>query len=149
MGFKNVSLIDAHGFHAGDVIVAHGNNIIPNDFRAELLSLALHIIHEFRSHNAVGETRKILHFSGVDELPAWGQRTRDDQWFESSPAQVYGRGISGRAGSDNNHISQITHIPTVANHQSNQPRTARFHAFLFLMAYYQVLSKPDHLQSFT
>jgi len=84
-----------------------------------------------------------------DELPAWGQRTRDDQWFESSPAQVYGRGISGRAGSDNNHISQITHIPTVANHQSNQPRTARFHAFLFLMAYYQVLSKPDHRQSFT
>ena len=78
MGFKNVSLIDAHGFHAGDVIVAHGNNIIPNDFRAELLSLALHIIHEFRSHNAVGETWKILHFSGVDELPAWGQRTRDD-----------------------------------------------------------------------
>ena len=69
MGFKNVSLIDAHGFHAGDVIVAHGNNIIPNDFRAELLSLALHIIHEFRSHNAVGETWKILHFSGVDELP--------------------------------------------------------------------------------
>ena len=42
--------------------------------RAEPFRLLAHIVHQIRTHDAIGKAWEILHFGGVDQLAAGRQR---------------------------------------------------------------------------
>ena len=77
--------------------------------RAEPFRLLAHIVHQIRTHDAIGKAWEILHFGGVDQLAAGRQRAGDDQRLEAGAAKIDRGSIASRAGTDNHHITHITH----------------------------------------
>ena len=78
----HVAAVKGDGFDAGIGIRSNRNNIVPNDMRAEPFRLLAHIVHQIRTHDAIGKAWEILHFGGVDQLAAGRQRAGDDQRLE-------------------------------------------------------------------
>src|SRR5699024_9890045 len=58
----------------------HGGDVVKEDFCAEAFGLLLHVPHQVRAHDAVGETREVFDLGGVHQFPAGGDRPGNDQW---------------------------------------------------------------------
>ena len=82
--------------HLGDVVEDH--------LRAEPFGLLLQPVHELRALDAAGESGEVLHFGGVHQGTAGGDRTGDDQGFEPGPGGVDGGGVAGGAGPDDDQL---------------------------------------------
>ena len=80
------------------------DHVVIDDFGAETLSLLAHGIHEIRAHDAVREPGEVLHFSGIDQLSAGRERPGNDHRMIPGAAQINGRSVAGRPGTDDDHV---------------------------------------------
>ena len=73
------------------------------DACAELFCLGLHVHHQLRSHDAVGETREVFDFGGRGELAA-GHVAGEDQGLQVGATGVDGCRVAGAAGADDDDV---------------------------------------------
>ena len=93
-------LLDVAGRARADV------DVVVDDLGAEALGLLLHLGHEVRAHDALGEAGEVLDVGGVHQLAAGLDRAGDQQRFEVGARGVDGRGVAGGAGADDDDLAQ-------------------------------------------
>ena len=50
----------------------HFRDVIEEDLGAEAFGLLLHVVHQIRAHDALGEAREVFHVGGVHQFAAGG-----------------------------------------------------------------------------
>ena len=76
------------------------------DLRAEPGGLLLHLVHQLRPQDPVGEARIVLDVGGQHQLAA-GLHALEHQRLEVGPGGVERRRESGRAGPDHDHVPNV------------------------------------------
>ena len=71
-------------------------DVVVNKFGAELFRLLLHLHHQIRPHDPVGEPRVVFHFGGVHQFPTNGHRTGNNNRAQVGAGSVDGCRVSGR-----------------------------------------------------
>ena len=81
------------------ILVAH--------FRAELLGLLTHLVHELRAHNALRETREVFDLGRVHQRAAGRKRTGDNNGLKTRASSVNSRRVPRGARTDNNDVMDV------------------------------------------
>jgi hypothetical protein len=76
------------------------------DLRPEASRLFLHLVHELRTQDPVGEARVVLDVGGEHQL-ASGLEALQKQGFEVGPRGIERSREPGGAGSDHDHVSDV------------------------------------------
>jgi hypothetical protein len=77
-----------------------GMDVVEDDLRVETLRMPLKTLHEIRAQHAVHVARPVVHLGGGHELAALVE-TGDGHGLEVGARGVYGQGIAGGAGAQN------------------------------------------------
>jgi hypothetical protein len=81
--------------------------------RAEALGLIAELLHDVRSHDALGETGVVLDIGGLLKQPAPGEAL-DDERMQVGARRVQRSRISGGAAADDDHVLNVAHL--ISNH---------------------------------
>src|SRR6218665_3889745 len=97
-------VLERHLFHRTRDINRDG--VIVDDLRTKPFRLFLQFAHQIGAHNALGESGEVLHLGRLHKLTAGFERARDEQRCELSPRRIDGGCEPGRAGTDNDDLTQ-------------------------------------------
>ena len=81
------------------ILVAH--------LRAELFGLLTHLVHEVRTHDALGETREVLDLGRVHQSTASRKRTSDNNGLKTRASSVNSCRVPRGARTDNNDVMDV------------------------------------------
>ena len=83
-------------------------DVVRDELRAEALGLPAEVGHHRRPHDAVGVARVVLDVARDHELPA-PVEALDDERTEVCAGGVEGGRVSGRAATDDDHVTNVAH----------------------------------------
>jgi hypothetical protein len=86
----------------------HLGDIVGDELGTEPFGLLAHVVHQFRAHDPVGEAGEVLHLGGGHQRPA-GLCALDHQGPQVGPGGIHGRRVTGRAGADNDQVTDVAH----------------------------------------
>ncbi len=91
---------------AGEVDRDH---VVRDQLGAEALRLAAHVVHELGAHDAFLEPGEVLHLGGVHQRTTSGHRALEHQRAQRSTCRVERGCVPGRAGADDDHVTDVAH----------------------------------------
>ncbi len=89
---------------AGEINVG---DVVGDELGAEALSLLAQVVHQCRTHDAVGEAGEVLHIGGGHQRTTGGHRTLEHQRVQIGTRGVDRGGIARRTGSDDDDVADI------------------------------------------
>src|SRR5699024_6490763 len=84
-------------------------DVLRDEFGTETLRLFTEVVHEVRSHDAVGEAGVVFDIGRVHQGSTCGDGTLEHQRTQFGTRGVDGRGIPGGSGTDDDDIADVTH----------------------------------------
>ncbi|MCY1524240.1 hypothetical protein D9M68_591670 [compost metagenome] len=98
---QRVAGVGAAVAHQGEGLAGQvdGVDVVEDDLGLEALGVLLHALHQRRAGQAMGVARPVVDFGGGGQLAA-RLHAGDQQRLEVGAGGVHGRGITGRAGTE-------------------------------------------------